>query len=86
MNSKLLFFIPLFLFSVVVNAQSAQNPLYNPNADSKYDGNLNVNDMVIAVDKGAVLKTMKVFQKKDGMYQLGTKDITEWEIKNSPML
>lgn len=84
MNSKLLFFIPLFLFSVVVNAQSAQNPLYNPNADSKYDGNLNVNDMVIAVDKGAVLKTMKVFQKKDGMYQLGTKDITEWEIKNSP--
>lgn len=84
MNCKSSFFMPIFVFSVAVNAQNAQNPLYNPNADSKYDGNLNVNDMVIAVDKGAALKTMKVFQKKDGMYQLGTKDITEWEIKNRP--
>jgi hypothetical protein len=84
MNCKLSFFALAFFFTVTVDAQSAQNPLYNPAADAAYDGNLNVNDMVIAVDKGAALKTMKVFQKKDGMYQLGTKDVTEWEIKNSP--
>jgi hypothetical protein len=84
MNCKLSFFSLAIFFAVTVNAQSAQNPLYNPAADPAYDGNLNVNDMVIAVDKGAALKTMKVFQKKDGMYQLGTKDITAWEIKNSP--
>lgn len=84
MKCKLTFFIPLLLIAVTVNAQSAQNPLYNPNADPAYNGNLNVNDMAIAVDKGAALKIMKIFQKKDGMYQLGTKDVTEWEIKNSP--
>ena len=84
MKCKLTFFIPLLLIAVNVNAQSAQNPLYNPNADPAYDGKLNVNDMAIAVDKGAALKTMKIFQKKDGMYQLGTKDVTEWEIKNKP--
>lgn len=82
MNSKFFIFLLAVSFTVNVNAQSAQSPLYNPNADPGYDGNLNVNDMVIAVDKGAALKTMKIFQKKDGMYQLGTKDVTEWEIKN----
>ncbi len=84
MNCKLSFFALAVFFAVTVNAQSAQNPLYNPAADPAYDGNLNVNDIVIAVDKGAALKTMKVFQKKDGMYQLGTKDVTAWEIKNRP--
>ena len=84
MNCKFSFFTCLLFFVVAANAQSPENPLFNPNADPAYNGNLNVNDMVIAVDKGAALKTMKVFQKKDGMYQLGTKDITAWEIKNSP--
>jgi len=67
-----------------LNAQSLQSPLFNPGAPADYNANLNVNDLAIAVDKGTALKKVKIFQKKDGLYQVGTTDLTEGEIKNNP--
>ncbi len=81
---KQFFTTVLVIFSLNANSQSQQNPLYNPAAPPDITANLNVGDKAIAVDKGAALKVVKIFQKTDNLYQIGTPDITEWEIKNRP--
>lgn len=77
------FFISLVLFITPnVFAKDNYNIEYNPRASADFDPNLNINDLAIAVDKNLVLKTVKIFDKKDGLYQVGPKDLTAWEIKN----
>ena len=81
---KYFFTTAIVISALNANSQSQQSPLYNPAAPADVSENINVGDRAIAVDKGGALKLMKVFQKKDNLYQLGTLDITEWEIKNRP--
>lgn len=79
--------ISFILFLIKANfafTQTLENPLYNPRAETNFNENLSVNDLAIAVDNSLSLQTVKIFQKKDGLYQVGSKDITEWEIKNKP--
>ncbi|MFN8674186.1 MAG: hypothetical protein U0457_19150 [Candidatus Sericytochromatia bacterium] len=65
-----------------VLANSENSPEFNPRASADFSENLNINDLAIAVDKNMNLKEVKIFDKKDGLYLVGPKDITEWEIKN----
>lgn len=62
----------------------AQEPEFNPAAAADYDAKLNVGEKAIAVAKGRGQKTVKIFDKKDGLYQVGPADLTAWEIKNRP--
>ncbi len=74
----------ILFFITTIFAQSENAPLYNPAASPDFNANLKIGDKAIAVDKGNSLKTVKIYQVKDGLYQTGAIDITEWEIKNQP--
>jgi hypothetical protein len=77
------FVILLTIFGRSLFAQSEDSPLYNPLAySSTYDPGLNIGDSCVVVDKGMGQKTMKIHDKKNGMYRVAVFDITDWEIKN----
>ena len=81
---KQFFTSAMVIASLNASPQSQQNPLYNPAAPGNITMNVNVGDKAIAVDKGAALKIVKVYQKTDQLYQVGALDLTEGEIKNRP--
>lgn len=85
MKRKILAFSLVSTLFFTVNAFAYENtPEYNPKAVADFNANLNVNDLAIAVDSRMGVKTVKIFEKKDNLYLVGPKDITNWEIKNMP--
>lgn len=78
--------ISIFLSALVLlplNAQSEDSPLYNPSAStSTHDFNCKVNDTVSVIDQSGYMKTMKVYAKKTGLYQVAKLDVSAWELKN----
>ncbi len=85
MMKKVFSVFTLGILAVAVNAQSESSPLSNPLAGtSTYDYNLNVGDSCIVIDNGMALKSMKIHEKKNGMYKVAVFNITDWEIRNQP--
>lgn len=80
---RILTILYFLLCGTLLHAQNIQ-PESNAAAAADYDAKLNVGDKAIAVATGRGQKMVKIFDKKDGMYQCGPLDITAWEIKNRP--
>jgi hypothetical protein len=80
---KTSFIFLLTILGINLFGQSEDSPLYNPLAySSSYDPGLNIGDSCIVIDKGMGQKTMKIHDKKNGMYRVAVFDITDWEIRN----
>ncbi len=83
MRKELLTILLLAFVLMPLAAQTEDYPLSNPGAGTtNHDYNLNVNDTVSVIDGSGYMKTMKVYAKKTGMYQVAKLDVSAWELKN----
>src|SRR5687768_2147482 len=85
MKKTIFAFLGVSLMGNSLFAQSDAYPLSNPLAgNTTYDYNLNVGDSCVVIDGGLSLKTMKIHEKKSGMYRVAAFNISDWEIRNQP--
>lgn len=81
-KTRIILTTALIVFSTTIFSQSETSPLFNPKASGEATDNLNVGDIAIVVDRGLYPVAKKIYQKKDGMYQVAALDASEGELKN----
>lgn len=76
-KTRIILTTALIVFSTTIFSQSETSPLFNPKASGEATDNLNVGDIAIVVDRGLYPVAKKIYQKKDGMYQVAALDASE---------